>query len=242
MNMATVPQGTFWMGSSEHHAFEYERPAHKVTISSFQIGRYPVTQSDWYSVMGRKPLKFYLNGCGQCPMSGISWEDAGNFIFELNRKYPDKKYRFLTEAEWEYAARWGYDRPWGGTIDEVAWHIENSWYQDKKGRAPHPVGQKKASPLGLFDMQGNVHEWCEDWFFSYPSEPEKDPKGPKYPPSGIATLSKAGAGYVLKHGGKKVLRGGSYASEKWNCGAISRHYDYPSARSETYGLRLACSL
>lgn len=177
-NMVYVEGGTFTMGATAEQgsdALDDEKPAHKVTLSSFSIGKYEVTQEEWVVVMGSNPSEF--KGAKR-PVEQVSWDDCQKFIFRLN-VMTGKHFRLPTEAEWEYAARGGnrsrgYKYSGSDNIDSVA------WYNDNNGYTTHPVGQKQANELGVYDMSGNVYEWCQDRYDEnyYGSSPSKNPKGP----------------------------------------------------------------
>ena len=144
------------MGST--NGYEDEKPVHQVTISySFYMGKYEVTQAQWQSVMGNNPS--YFKDCGgNCPVEQVSWDDAQNFISKLNETGDGFRYRLPTEAEWEYACRAGTTGDYAGNPSDIAWYINNS------GKRTHEVGQKQSNGWGLFDMHGDVWEWCQDWY------------------------------------------------------------------------------
>lgn len=217
--LVRVKGGTFQMGSPEtdKDATTDERPQHSVTLSDFYISKYEVTQAQWREVIGDNPSSF--EGCDQCPVENVSWNDIQEFLKILNAK-TGNKYRLPTEAEWEYAATGGsqnklrYRYAGSNTLEEVAWYANNSSIKT------HPVGQKKANELGLYDMSGNVWEWCQDWFGLYSSQMQTNPKG-------------ANSGY------ERVFRGGS-----WNYGAIRSRVHYrskgiPSSFDFIIGFRIA---
>ena len=169
--MVFVEGGTFQMGSSTGEADE--QPVHFVTLSSFNIGKYEVTQALWMAVMGSIPG--YFEPCDQCPVDEVSWNDVQEFIRKLNIK-TSKNYRLPTEAEWEFAAKGGnkskgYLYSGSHNINSVAWYVENS--KEKI----HPVGLKQPNELGIHDMSGNVWEWCSDWYGDYKNYPEINPIG-----------------------------------------------------------------
>jgi formylglycine-generating enzyme required for sulfatase activity len=169
--MVLVEGGTFNMGNKD-----FPSP-HKVTLSSFSIGKYEVTQEQWEAIMGYNYSRF--KDCKNCPVENVSWDEAQKFILKLNDA-TGKKYRLPTEAEWEYAARGGnkskgYLFSGSNTLDDVAWYEENN------GKKTHPVGTKTPNELGIHDMSGNVWEWCSDWYGDYSSLPQTNPKGPSYP-------------------------------------------------------------
>ena len=188
-NMIKVDGGTFTMGGTSEMGTPYpdEKPTHQVTLSSsYYIGETEVTQALWKAVMGKNPSKF--NG-DNLPVEKVSWKDCQKFIEKLN-SLTGKRFRLPTEAEWEFAARGGNKSnltqySGGGNIDDVAWYDGNS------GKKTHPVKKKKANELGIYDMSGNVWEWCQDWWGSYGSSAQTNPKGPD-------------------SGSFRVLRGGSW--------------------------------
>jgi serine/threonine protein kinase len=176
-DMVYVEGGTFTMGCTYekwNDCFYKEEPTHQVTISSYYINKYEVTQALWSAVMGSNPS--YYSGCDQCPVEQVSWEDVQEFIQKLNAM-TGRRYRLPTEAEWEYAARGGrssrgYIYSGSNNPEEVGWF----YYESIKNT--QPVGQKQDNELGLYDMSGNVHEWCSDWYGDYSSQSQIDPKGP----------------------------------------------------------------
>lgn len=178
--MVNVEGGPFIMGApdDDSDAYDYEKPQHRVTLSPFAIGATEVTQKLWTAVMGSNPSNFEGE---DNPVEMVSWDDCLKFIKKLNEdfgdKLGDKQFRLPTEAEWEYAARGGqqskeYKYIGGDDPDEVA------WYGDNSNDETHPVAQKKPNELGIYDMAGNVWEWCWDWFDDYPSTSQTDPTGP----------------------------------------------------------------
>lgn len=192
---------------------------YKVTITKpFFLGKYPVTQEEWYAVMGNNPSRFKGR---KNPVENVSWNDAKEFIRKLNQKEGTDKYRLSTEAEWEHAARAGSSTEYcfgdhEGQLDAYAWYNKNS------GRSTHPVGEKKPNAWGLYDMHGNVWEWAEDWYGNYPAESLVDPKGPN-------------------SGDFRVLRGGSWNSNAQNCRSAYRHNNRPDLQYSNIGFRLAFS-
>ena len=207
-----VEGGTFTMGDEDD---VWAMPSHEVTISSFYVAKYPVTQQQWEALMGSNPS--YTQG-GKHPVERVSWEDATAFIKKLNA-YTGKKYRLLTEAEWEYAARGGnqsqnYKYSGSDDVNAVAWYAENS---DGKSQ---PVGTKAPNELGIYDMSGNVWEWCSDWADYYTSESQIDPPGP---PTGTW----------------HIIRGGGATSYAQLLRVFTRSYSMPSYTSPYIGFRLA---
>lgn len=213
--MIGVQGGTFTMGATSEQgsdALDREKPTHQVTLSSFSIGQTEVTQELWQAVMGYNPSSF--EGPKR-PVEQVSWEDCQTFIRELN-KLTGRNFRLPTEAEWEYAARGGKKSSHtkyagSNTIGDVAWYDGNS------GDQTHDVATKRANELGLYDMSGNVWEWCQDRYGSYSSSSQTNPKG-------------------ASSGSDRVVRGGG-----WGYGAGHCRVSYRSAntRSRYLGLRLA---
>lgn len=189
---------------------------HQVSVGAFSIGKYEVTQADWREIMGNNPSNFI--NCDVCPVEMVSWNDIQAFLKKINARYPGQNYRLPTEAEWEYAARGGhkagntyYTYAGSNSLNEVAWHGGNS------GDKTHPVGTKKANPLGLHDMNGNVWEWCQD----------------TYKPYACDRNNKAEGSY-------RVLRGGSWLiNYPQFCRVAYRGYSDPTNRSNYRGFRLA---
>ena len=188
-NMVYVEGGNFKMGKNYSllSSWGKDNKAHRVTLSSFFIGRFPVTQEEWMAVMGNNPSHFKGE---KLPVESVSWEDSQKFINKLN-EMTGRGFRLPTEAEWEYAARGGrfskgYQFSGSDWIDEVAWFELNS-----QGR-PHPVGLKKPNELGLFDMSGNVWEWCQDWY-DEDSCMIYNQLNPKGPPTGYYRVTRGGS-------------------------------------------------
>ncbi|MCL2246945.1 MAG: formylglycine-generating enzyme family protein [Lentimicrobiaceae bacterium] len=170
-----VEGGTFTMGCTDDECDDTEKelPAHEVTLSSFYIAKYTVTQEVWRAVMGENPS--YFKG-DLLPVETVSWYDAQDFIGKLNT-ITGNKYRLPTEAEWEYAARGGnqskgFKYSGSNDIDVVAWYKENN------NGTTHPVGTKAPNELGIYDMSGNISEWCSDWYGTYTAESQINPVGP----------------------------------------------------------------
>lgn len=216
-DMIYVEGGTFMMGAlpNDKEADSDETPRHQVTLSSFYIGRYEVTQELWQAVMGSNPSRF--QGDPKQPVERVSWNECQTFINKLNA-LTGEQFRLPTEAEWEYAARGGqksrgYLYSGSNNISDVAWYWENS------NKTTHPVGQKQPNELGLYDMSGNVYEWCQDWYGSYSSSAQTNPTGPSSP-------------------SYRVRRGGGWYFSARCCRASSR-YDAPDRSSNDLGLRLA---
>jgi len=222
IDMIEVKGGCYGMGSQAKDAAANEKPAHEVCVTHFLIGKYPVTQSQWISVMGKNPSAH--DNCGDvCPVENLAWDDIQAYIRKLNG-HTKKKYRLPTEAEWEYAARsGGKDDRWSGTNDEkelgdYAWYLNNARYRS------HPVGLKKPNPLGLYDMTGNVWQWVSDWYAEdfYAKSPRDNPQGP-------AT------------GRMRVLRGGFWGDTADFARVTRRISLAPDVKGPGYGFRLAMS-
>jgi formylglycine-generating enzyme required for sulfatase activity len=214
LEFVKVEGGTFMMGNTELS----DAIVHEVEISSFYMQKTEVTQELWVAVMGENPSK---NKSENCPVESISWKEVQAFILKLN-SLSGKKYRLPTEAEWEYAARGGNNSKglkYAGSddADEVAWNYHNSKI------IIHPVAQKKANELGLYDMSGNVSEWCQDWYGNYPQSVLKNPKG-------------------AKSGKDRVVRGGSYNGYPTSCNIAERNYWAPGLRGPDLGFRLVYSV
>ena len=224
--MVAVEGGTFTMGATSEQgsdAYDWEKPTHSVTLSSYSIGETEVTQALWQAVMGQKPTSdgsqwssTYGLG-GNYPAYYVSWNDCQDFIRRLNA-LTGENFRLPTEAEWEYAARGGnksrgYKYAGSNTIDNVA------WYGDNSGSQTHNVATKSPNELGLYDMSGNVWEWCQDWYGDYSSGSQTNPTGPS-------------------SGSIRVYRGGSWLYNARFCRVSSRDYGTPDYRYIIIGLRL----
>ncbi len=225
--MVPVKGGTFTMGATAEQtgAYNDEKPAHQVTLSDYYIGQTEVTQALWKAVTGYSPTSDGSSwhssyGLGEnYPAYYISYDDVLSFISKLN-SLTGRTFRMPTEAEWEYAARGGnkskgYLYSGGNTLDNVGWYDSNS-------SSTHPVAQKAANELGLYDMSGNVFEWCSDWFGTYSSSSQTNPTGPST-------------------GGDRVVRGGGWCNGATYCRVANRYGDKPSYRYGNYGVRLVLS-
>jgi formylglycine-generating enzyme required for sulfatase activity len=218
--MIKVAGGTFMMGCTVEQGWECgykERPAHEVTLSGYSIGETEVTVGLWRAVMGSIPDGMKCTDAG-CPVANVSWYDAQEFIQKLNR-LTGKLYRLPTESEWEYAARGGresraYKYSGSDAVNDVA------WYGDNSGESTHEVKGKNANELGIYDMSGNVWEWCSDWYDDYLSASQTNPTGPK---DGI----------------RRVYRGGSWPSEPRSCRVSYRFLYTPETRYSGLGFRLS---
>lgn len=218
-DMILVEGGEFLMGGQER------KDARIVKVNSFYLGKYQVTQALWQAIMGYNPSRF--NGDNR-PVEKVSWNDTQDFIKKLNHVIPEEDLQFClpTEAEWEFAARGGiysqgYDYCGSDKLKQVGWYFENS------NSKTHDVGLLLANELGLYDMSGNVREWCEDDFHS-------DLSG--VPPDGSALIDSPNRGVL------RVLRGGGYWSNDNHCSSAYRFYRPPGDRATDYGFRLAASL
>lgn len=220
MKFVLVKGGCYQMGDKLNVA--KNAPLHQVCVSDFYLGKYEVTQELWEKVMGTNPSSNRKPG-PDFPVDGVSWDNTKDFIKKLNA-LTGKQYRLPTEAEWEYAARsGGKDKMWGGTSDEkslgkYAWFIKNS------AQKTHKVGSKKPNDLGLYDMTGNVGEWCQDWYrvSYYDSSPKDNPQGPD-------------------KGEMRVMRGGSWNDGSISLRPVSRAWYPPASNSSVFGLRLGLS-
>ncbi|MDR1277489.1 MAG: formylglycine-generating enzyme family protein [Treponema sp.] len=243
-SMVLVEGGTFQMGSAKGR--NDERPVHTVTVKSFYMGKYEVTQKEWQEIMETtaarqrdmadksRPLK----GEGNCPIYYVNWYEAVEYCNRLSLKegltpayqgsgdtvicdFDASGYRLPTEAEWEYAARGGnnsvsYEYSGGNSADSVAWYSGNS------GSSTHPAGTKEPNSLGLYDMSGNVWEWCWDWYGNYTGEAQTNPAG-------------------TSPGTTRVLRGGSWSNDAVYVRSAFRFSYTPSSRGSGIGFRLARS-
>ena len=217
--MVPVEGGTFTMGATSEQgsdANEDEKPAHEVTLSDYCIGQTEVTQALWKAVMGSNPSD---SKGDNLPVEQVSWDDCQVFIQNLNQ-LTGKQFRLPTEAEWEYAARGGrksrgYKYAGGNNIGLVAWCGDNS------GNRTHTVATKQANELGVYDMSGNVWEWCSDWYDGYQSSSQSDPQRPSL-------------------GSCRVNRGGSCYCNAGDCRVSDRFFGIPDFRYNDLGLRLSC--
>ncbi len=229
-NMVQVQGGTFRMGQPDPNigctgCSKNEQPVHEVTLSSFRISKYEVTQAQWRAVMGSDPKGLYHKGCDLCPVETVSWDDIQIFLQKLNAQ-TGKAYRLPTEAEWEFAARGGnrskgYTYSGSNSVGSVAEYEGNN----NNNKNTKPIGQKQPNELDLYDMSGNVWEWCADWYDNsyYKNTPQNNPQGPSSSPNGY-----------------RVLRGGSWYGDATYCRVADRDYGNPTNRSYGYGFRLVC--
>ena len=226
MEFVLIKPGTFIMGSRfDEPMRDDDEIRHKVTLTKkIRIQATEVTQSQWKEIMGNNPS--YFKDCADnCPVERVSWNDCREFIRRLNKREGAAKYRLPTEAEWEYVCRAGgltafADGEMTGRrcghdpiLDEMGWYCGNS------GKMTHPVGQRQPNKWGIFDMHGNVWEWCEDWYGKYPSGHVTDPSGPS-------------------SGRRRVFRGGGWLHNISHCRSANRFRDNPDFSSRYIGFRL----
>jgi len=217
MTFVRIPAGSFVMGSPETEpGRDSDETQHRVTLTrAFYLQVTEVTQGQWRAVMGNSPSRF--GGCGDgCPVERVSWKDCQEFARRLNGKEGTTRYRLPTEAEWEYACRSGTAGPYYDELDRTGWHGGNS------GGGTKPVALKAPSAWGLYDMHGNVWEWCLDWYGNYPAGSVTDPEGP---PAGSS----------------HVCRGSSWSDRPRFCRSANRGRNGPSHRGDGLGFRLAAS-
>jgi formylglycine-generating enzyme required for sulfatase activity len=207
------------MGSpdADSEALDLEKPAHQVTISQpFYLGKYPVTQARWEAVMGNNPS--YRKGNPSHPVDQVSWVDVQAFLYTLNEREGSGRYRLPTEAQWEYACRGGTKTPrYHPDVNAIAWYSENS------NGSTQPVGQKVPNAWGLYDMLGNVYEWCLGVRRVYTAGAVIDPMG----------LTGAGA--------YRVVRGGSWGGPAQSVRAAYHYWFVPGFRRDDLGFRCASS-
>ncbi|MBW6511260.1 MAG: formylglycine-generating enzyme family protein [Desulfuromonadaceae bacterium] len=213
MEFVLVKGGCFQMGSNKGDSDE--KPVHEVCVDDFYMGKYEVTQGQWQKVTGSNPA--HVKKGNNYPVEKVSWNDVQGYLRQLNQR-SGKTFRLPTEAEWEYAARsGGKSEKYSGSndVDAVAWYNGNS------GNQTHPVGQKQPNGLGLYDMSGNVWEWCQDWYDSgyYTKSPRQNPQGP----SG---------------GSFRVERGGGWNNGPRGVRSAYRIRSSPGNRSNYLGFRL----
>jgi formylglycine-generating enzyme required for sulfatase activity len=243
MTFNLILAGTFMMGSPETElGRQDDEIRHEVTLTQdFYIQTTEVTQGQWQAVMRQNPSRF--QNCGlNCPVESVSWSDIQEFLTRINAQSADGyTYRLPTEAEWEYAARAGSETAFcdgditapdnDPILNTLGWYVENSdaaysgCFELDDGRCvgPQPVGGKTPNAFGLYDMHGNVWEWCSDLYGNYPSGSVTDPTGPS-------------------SGDNRVLRGGCWYGNAWHCRAANRDGNGPSPRIDDDGFRLAASL
>ncbi|HUU26658.1 MAG TPA: formylglycine-generating enzyme family protein [archaeon] len=226
ITLVAIPAGTFQMGQ-----VGVAEPVHQVTVSAFQMGRYEVTQEQYQTVVGSNPSEF--TGDTKSPVDRVSWYNACTFCNKLSEAeglqpcynlttwacdFTKNGYSLPTEAEWEYACRAGTTTNYytGDSESDLA---KAGWYHDNSGKTTHPVGGKEANAFGLYDMHGNVSEWCNDWYGDYSSENANDPQG-------------------SSNGSTRVSRGGSWSNSLYYCRLAYRYNTSPGTRYDHLGFRV----
>ena len=204
MEFVYLPGGTFQMGGNQ---YDSEKPIHKVTLSPYLIAKYECTQAEWQKIMGNNPSKFKGD---RRPVEQVSWDDCQQFCQKAGLALP-------TEAQWEFACRAGSPGLYcfGDSMSQLG---EYAWYNQNSGNQTHPVGEKKPNAFGLFDMHGNVWEWCQDWYGNYESGNAVDPKGPS-------------------SGSRRVIRGGCWDYGAGDCHCSYRYRFVPGYRCINLGFR-----
>jgi formylglycine-generating enzyme required for sulfatase activity len=210
MKLVLIPAGKFMMGGKEQHQVTLTKP--------YFMGTTLVTQAQYEAIMGNNPSRF--KGPTN-PVETISWDDAADFCKKLSAK-THQAVRLPTEAEWEYACRAGTKTAFSFGDDETVLG-DYAWYADNSGGTTHPVAQKKPNPWGLYDMHGNVWEWCSDWHDDYPTQAVTDPQGP-------------GSGAF------RIVRGGGYLYNPVNCRSANRGHYAPVDRGIVCGLRVVAAV
>jgi formylglycine-generating enzyme required for sulfatase activity len=232
MKLVLIPKGTFMMGSPiEEEGADNDEEQHQVTISKdYYLGVTEVTQGQYEKVMGTNPSHFQKrvirkSDSSMYPVESVSWEDAVEFCKKLSELPEEKKagrvYRLPTEAEWEYACRAGSKTAYSFGADSRSLG-DYAWFGGNSGQQTHPVGEKKANAWGLYDMHGNVWEWCSDWYGEYPKGTVSDPSGPN-------------------EGSDRVGRGGGWGNGAAGCRSADRNGGDPSNRGDDLGFRVALS-
>ena len=231
MKLVLTPKGTFMMGSPESEEARFEdETQHEVTISKdYYLGVHEVTQAQYEKVMGTKPSYFQgdeIKGSStNNPVESVSWLDAVEFCKKLSdlpeEKAAGRVYRLPTEAEWEYACRAGSKSAY--SFGESSKSLgDYAWFDGNSNNQTHPVGEKKANAWGLYDMHGNVWEWCSDWYGEYPNGAVSDPVGPR-----------------PRKGSHRVIRGGSWCHEAAYCRSAYRYRYVPQDQDDLFGFRVA---
>ena len=232
MKLVLIPKGTFQMGSPiEEAGADDDEEQHQVTISNdYYLGVTEVTQGQYEKVMGTNPSYsqnrvISKSDSSMDPVEQVSWEDAVEFCKKLSdlpeEKAAGRVYRLPTEAEWEYACRAGSKTAYSFGEGSKS-PGDYAWFDGNSNNQTHPVGEKKANALGLYDMHGNVWEWCSDWYGEYPKGAVSDPVGPR-------------------EGSLRVIRGGSWLFAAALCRSAYRYWDDPSLRLINIGFRVALS-
>jgi formylglycine-generating enzyme required for sulfatase activity len=217
MEFVLIPAGTFLMGpiGETELADNDEFPRHRVTITkAFYMGKYEVTQEQWVKIMNNNPSRHIGK---KLPVDSVSWHEAQEFLEAINDQNPGQQYRLPTEAEWEYAARANSTKSYFFGDDERKLP-RYAWFDETSKDITHPIGKLKPNAWGLYDIYGNVWEWCQDWYGPYPEEAVKDPTGPE-------------------SGKYRTLRGGSWCYYDRYCRSANRGYNLPDYKWGL-GLRL----
>jgi formylglycine-generating enzyme len=219
--LVPVTGGCFQMGDLFDAGGADEKPAHEVCVADFSLGRFPVTQEQWASVMGNNPSQ-YRDAAG-LPVENVSWSDAQAFLKALREK-TGRAWRLPTEAEWEFAARGGGKRQKFPGTDSEAQLEEYAWLESNSGLKTHPAGTRKPNDLGLYDMAGNVWQWVQDRYDPdyYRQSPRLNPKGDPF-------------------GANRILKGGSAYQQATYLRVSYRDYQDPEKRANCVGLRVALS-
>lgn len=217
-NMVRVKGGQYTMGNNKASATD--ELEHPVIISDIQFSKFEVTQQQWAVIMGNNPSK--NAGCATCPVENVSWEEVMRFIRKINVA-SNKKFRLPTEAEWEYVAKLGGKEEVDKAGGQEEYIKKTAWYFANSSKTTHPVGQKQPNAAGIYDMMGNVSEWCSDWYGSYYYKEDDNQKDPEGPPLGK----------------EKVVRGGSFLDYNGDQFRPSyRAKKLPTSKSENIGFRL----
>ena len=220
IDMVRVEAGTFTMGATAEmkDPLDEEKPTHRVTLTNdYYIGKYEVTQALWKAVMGNNPSEYKGDNL---PVEKVSWNDCQEFLSKLNR-ITGKTFRLPTEAEWEYAARGG-NKSRGYQYSGSNNFLDVAWFKDNSGSKTHAVGTKQPNELGIYDMSGNVLEWCQDWYGAYSSSSQVNPTG-------------------ANSGSSRMIRGGCWISGARGCRSSYRYDCTPGYRRNGVGLRLVLS-
>jgi formylglycine-generating enzyme required for sulfatase activity len=226
MEFVWIEAGCFSMGSPDDEIGreDDEGPVHEVCLDGFWMGKYEVTQNQWQQIMGENPSFFNPVKIGEIalthPVERVSWVAVQQFLQKLNQQNETVKYRLPSEAEWEYAARAGSEKMYffGNDLDKLK---DYAWYSQNSDNKTHPVGQRMPNAWGLYDMHGNVWEWCQDWYKNdyYSESPPRNPTGPS-------------------SGETRVLRGGSWNSDPTNCRSADRSWRSPDGWYVDFGARI----
>jgi formylglycine-generating enzyme required for sulfatase activity len=233
LEMVPISAGSFWMGSPVSEAREYdsERPQHRVTIKPFSMGKYPITQAQWQAIAATEPIEFPLDpnpakfqGADR-PIERVSWFEAIEFCRRLSR-LSGKRYQLPSEAQWEYACRGGTTTPFHFG-ERLPQHLVNYYGWSGNGKKPEGTATvgvfRIANPFGLYDMHGNVHEWCLDhWHDNYKKAPID------------------GSAWLEVEEEERIIRGGFWLSYAKHCRCAYRDSREPDLRSSAIGFRVVC--